>query len=86
MSSITRQVYLAGLSICSSDNSHCISSPADLFDHFVFPLSPGIAGHENMDMMFDQLNGRRFKPAMSVSGNMGNLQSMMDRMRAMMNG
>ncbi|XP_060068828.1 uncharacterized protein LOC132548938 [Ylistrum balloti] len=37
----------------------------------------GIAGHENMDRMMNTLGNR---PTMSISGNMGNLQSMMNRM------
>ncbi|OWF54765.1 uncharacterized protein LOC110440704 [Mizuhopecten yessoensis] len=37
----------------------------------------GIAGHENMDRMMNTLGNR---PSLSISGNMGNIQSMMNRM------
>ncbi|XP_033753338.1 uncharacterized protein LOC117336796 isoform X2 [Pecten maximus] len=41
----------------------------------------GIAGHENMDRMMNTLGNR---PSLSISGNMGNIQSMMNRMMAKM--
>lgn len=51
----------------------------DMSNHRVKRI--GIAGHENMDRMMNTLGNR---PSLSISGNMGNVQSMMERMMAMM--
>jgi len=50
----------------------------------LFRVLPGIAGHENIDMMISTLERgktRSFHPGLSISGNMGNLQRLMNNMR-----